>query len=207
MKYKEWSSDFEIGIGAIDQDHQTLFANIKQLGEHISQDRGPGRIEATINALSLYVDEHFKREERFMITAGYPDYEAHKKEHESFQDAVFSLRDFFKQHPDDIDAQKIINFLEDWLLHHILQVDKQYQPYLLGKKQGDPAITKKFQNGEMQKTIQLSCPANLERHVSHFISLISESSEEGKLIDQAVEKIANIRRIRREQKAKALFGK
>lgn len=207
MEFKEWSQEFEIGIGAIDSDHQTLFNTIRQLGEHIHQDRGEGRIKATIHALQLYVDEHFEREERFMIRAGYPDYVAHRKEHDSFRDAIVSLKDFHEQSPTGIDAQKIVSFLEDWLLHHILQIDVQYKPYLLGEKEGDPTITQRYQANAAAQMVQISCPADQEQHVRHFIRLITEGSEEGMLVDQAVEKISRMQKSRREKKASELFGK
>lgn len=207
MKFKEWSQEFEIGIGAIDQDHQTLFNTIRQLGEHIDQERGEGRVKATIHALQLYVDEHFEREERFMIRAGYPDYPAHRKEHDTFRDAIASLKDFHEHAPADIDAQKIVSFLEDWLLHHILQIDAQYKPYLLGEKTGDPTITQRYQAKATAQLVQVACPMDKERQVRHFIKLISEGSEEGMLVDQAVEKITRIQKERREQKASELFGK
>ncbi len=207
MKFKEWSQEFEIGIGAIDQDHQTLFNSVRQLGEHIHEDRGEGRIKATINALLLYVDEHFEREERFMIRAGYPDFVAHKKEHDAFRDAIMSLRDFHERSPNEIDAQKIVTFLENWLLNHILKIDTQYAPYLNGKKQGDPLITKTFQANTSSQMVQIACPVDKEDHVRHFIKLITEASEEGVLVDEAVEKITKIQLVRREKKAKELFGK
>ncbi|NVK18645.1 MAG: hemerythrin family protein [Methylocystaceae bacterium] len=207
MKFQEWSKEFEIGIGAIDKDHQTLFNTIRQLGEHIHEDRGDGRIKATINALLLYVDEHFEREERFMIRAGYPDFVAHKQEHDRFRDVIMSLRDFHDKNPAAIDAQKIVSFLEEWLLHHILKVDNHYKPYLNGEKEGDHTITQTFQVNASAHIIQLPCPADKEEHVRHFLKLISENTEEGLLIDQAVEKITRMQQTRREKKARELFGK
>jgi hemerythrin len=207
MKFKEWSREFEIGIAAIDNDHQTLFNTIRQLGEHIKEARREGRVKATINALQLYVDEHFEREERFMIRAGYPDYVAHRKEHDSFRDAIASLRDFHAKSPTEIDAQKIVSFLEDWLLHHILQIDVQYKPYLLGEKEGDSTITQRYQANAAAQMVQIPCPADKEQQVRHFIKLITDASEEGMLVDQAVEKITRIQKKRRDKKASELFGK
>jgi len=207
MKFQEWSKEFETGIGAIDQDHQMLFNSIRQLGEHIHEERGEGRIKATINALLLYVDEHFEREERFMIRAGYPDFVSHKQEHDRFRDVILSLRDFHDQHPGDIDAQKIVSFLEDWLLNHILKVDSLYKPYLNGEKPGDPKVTQSYQAKASAHMVQVPCPVEKEEHVRHFIKLITESTEEGALIDQAVEKITTMQKTRREKKARELFGK
>lgn len=207
MNYKEWSVDFEVGIGAIDQDHQTLFNAIRQLGEKINAGRGAGRIKATINSLLLYVDEHFEREERFMLRAGYPGYDSHKIEHDRFRDSIFSLRDFHEMNPEGVDAQKIVSFLEEWLLNHILKIDVLYAPYLIGEKQGDPKILEKGQEEKHIENIQIACPADKEEHVKDFISLISHRTEEGVLVEAAVEKITQVQKTRREKKAKLLFGR
>ena len=207
MKYKDWSSDFEIGIGAIDDDHKNLFDLIRQLGDQISQGRGPGRISATINALMLYVDEHFEREERFMLRAGYPDFDAHKKQHNMFRDSVVALQSFHTENPEDVDAQKIVLFLEEWLLHHILEIDVQYKPYLTGEKAGNPDLLAKAKDTVKTHNVQISCPADQENYVKHFMTLISEGSEEGVLVKAAVEKITNVQKTRRKTKAKQLFGK
>ncbi len=205
MQFKEWSSDFDLGIGVIDKDHQNLFKTIHQLGDEITAANEASVISASIHSLLLYIDEHFDREERFMIQAGYPDFEAHKKEHDDFRDAIYSLNDFHKSNPDGIDAQKIVSFLVEWLLHHIAKVDKAYAPYLLGEKDGDPEIRKRFSNTKIS-TVQITCPADKAEHVNHFLTLINDASEEGELIEMAVEKIVKTQQIRRTNKAKKLFG-
>jgi len=206
MKFQDWSKDFEVGIASIDKDHQTLFNSIKQLGEHISAQNGSEPIKATLNSLLLYVDEHFEKEERFLIGAGYPDFIAHKKEHDAFRDSIFSLRDYYTHNHDAVDAQKVVTFLESWLLNHILKVDKAYTPYLMGDKKGDPQLQEKLAKQLPGKTIQLSCPADKKEHVEHFINLIREGGEEGVLIEAAVEKITALQNTRREKQAKKLFG-
>lgn len=203
MKFLDWSAEFKIGIGAIDADHQMLFNAIKELGEQISKGRGPGRISATINSLLLYVDEHFEREERFLRRANYPEYSAHKKEHDLFRDSIFSLRDYHKNNPNDIDAQKVVKFLEDWLLNHILKVDRAYAPYLLGHKKADIHTP----DHQSDLKVELSCPTHKQGSVEHFIKLISEGSEEANLIEAAVEKITQIQKNRRELQAKKIFGR
>ncbi|SCA56404.1 putative Hemerythrin HHE cation binding region [Candidatus Terasakiella magnetica] len=208
MQIKEWPTEFELGIAPIDDDHRMLFRTIQQLGRNIEDQRDSNIIAATIASLILYVDEHFEREERFLLRAGYPDFDAHKQIHDEFRDAILSLRDFHQTYPDDVDADKIVSFLEVWLLDHIAKVDKAYEPYLTGEKQGDPKIRQRMKYEEKTtKTVQLSCPADKEDYVKHFISLISEGSREGILIEVAVESVTIKQLARRESKAKKLFGR
>ena len=207
METKEWSDEFKLGIEVIDEDHQMLFRTIGQLGKQISENRNAGVIEATIKSLGLYVEEHFDREERFMLRAGYPDFDAHKKQHDDFRDSIISLRDFHARCPQDVDAVKIVNFLENWLLTHIAKVDCAYSPYLLGQKKGDPAVMQRQGRRASKATVNIVCPADKEEQVRHFISLLSDVSEEGKLIEAAVEKITDTQSKRREIKAQKLFGR
>jgi len=168
MQFKEWSGEFELGISVIDEDHQTLFRAIRQLGEQIAQKKNSGVIEATINSLTLYIEEHFEREERFMMRAGYPDYDAHKKQHDDFRDSVVSLKNFHAEHPEEVDAQKIVTFLEEWLLSHIAKVDRAYEPYLTGEKQGNAEIRQRAKDESSNVMVNITCPADKEDHVRHF---------------------------------------
>lgn len=206
MNYKEWSQDFELGISVIDEDHQMLFRTIRQIGEQIAEKRNAGVIEATIKSLGLYIEEHFDREERFMLRAGYPDFDEHKKQHDDFRDSVISLREFHAQHPEEVDAQKIVSFLEDWLLNHIAKVDRGYAPYVLGEKDGDPTISQRMKEKNSKTYVNVSCPSDKEEQVRHFITLINDASEEGQLVEAAVEKITDTQIVRRNNKARKLFG-
>ncbi len=207
MNFKEWSADFEIGIGSIDGDHRNLFDTIQQLGKQIDSDGEAERIAATISSLILYVNEHFEREELFLRRAGYPDYEAHKQVHDEFRDTVLSLQKFHLEKPDRVDPVKIVSFLENWLLNHILKTDKQYAPYLIGDKKGNPEIKESAPKAAVNKTFEITCPEDKIEHVRHFIDLISHGSEEGALVDAAVEKITEVQKARRDKKALELFGK
>lgn len=207
MKFKDWSTEFETGIASIDSDHQTLFNAIRTLGTRIEKGHGKEQIDATIESLLLYVDEHFQREERFLRQAGYPDFFSHKATHDKFRDTIFSLRDFHNHFPADVDGQKIVSFLENWLLNHILKTDKAYVPYLNGEKSGDDALKTQLANLQPSKKVKLDCPADIVPQVEHFMSLLTEGSQEGKLLEAAVEKVTQTQSKRRDAQAKKLFGK
>ncbi|WP_135081230.1 hemerythrin family protein [Terasakiella sp. SH-1] len=208
MQLKEWPAEFDLGIGPIDDDHQMLFRTIQQLGQNIAENRDPNIIAATIMSLSLYVDEHFEREERFLLRAGYPEYDAHKTAHDEFRDSIMSLRHYHQEHSDDVDADKIVAFLEKWLLDHIAKVDRAYEPYLTGATEGDPKIRQRLKYEERSKAmVQITCPADKEQYVRHFVDLISDGSHEGVMIEAAVESVTIKQMARREAKAKRLFGR
>lgn len=206
MNYTQWSSDFETGFSAIDKDHRGLFETIQKLGQDIQAQKGQKDIRATIDSLLLYVAEHFEREERFMLRAGYPDFLNHKKAHDAFTDTVYSLRDFHNATPEAIDAQKIVSFLENWLIDHILKIDKQYEDYLSGKKIGDPDIQYKVHDQVVTENFTLNCTKEQFDLVTQFMSLLQTDSTESDIVRTAVAKVSDTQGKRRMQQAQKLFG-
>ena len=60
-----------------------------------------------------------------MIEFGYPDYENHKKEHDTFVAKVVELED--KLHANKLVLSLgITAFIKDWLKNHIKEEDKKY---------------------------------------------------------------------------------
>ncbi len=56
----------------------------------------------------------------------------HKHEHAAFVKKVCEFRDSFEQGRLGI-SSRLLNFLSDWLRHHILGSDKQYVPFFIEK--------------------------------------------------------------------------
>ena len=88
----QWSSKFETGVKAIDNDHKALFDEIKQLALVLLEHGNRDAIDRAITCLENYVHEHFSREETFMINAGYPGTEDHIKSHRALTRQVALLK-------------------------------------------------------------------------------------------------------------------
>jgi hemerythrin len=82
----------------------------------------------TIQGAVHYVRTHFSTEEGYMQKAGYPDLDAHKKQHEDFVAAVTEQVRFF-EHEDTPDPAGFVKFLMDWIMNHIANSDKKYIPF------------------------------------------------------------------------------
>jgi hemerythrin-like metal-binding protein len=124
-----WSDDFSVGHAEIDQDHQTLFGILNQVGtaalhgnRHV--------IEMALDDLIHYTLVHFQREEAYMRAIAYPDYAAHRAAHDAFTQHIEVLRwDYCYGVCNDISAH-LLSFLGDWLANHIGQADRMYQHFL-----------------------------------------------------------------------------
>jgi len=59
----------------------------------------------------------------------YPDYDRHKSEHERLTKTVLDIQGKFQSNEVGLTIE-VMDFLKNWLYHHILESDKKYTPYL-----------------------------------------------------------------------------
>ena len=128
-----WTPALEIGIQEIDQQHQELFYRIGRLLDGIvNGDREEvGRL---LEFLGEYVVKHFGTEERWMVESGYPDYAAHKGEHDRFmQDYLRMQVEYEHKGPTALMGMRVNNWIGAWLRDHISRTDMDLGRYLAKK--------------------------------------------------------------------------
>lgn len=130
MPFMEWTSDYTVGVTDIDEEHKKLIALINELHDAVEAGSGHNILVKILEGLILYVSYHFSHEEGLYIRAGFPDYEQHKKEHERLTARVMDLQSKFNTAPDDNLAHEVLDFLKNWLYHHILISDRQFGVYI-----------------------------------------------------------------------------
>lgn len=129
MAFLEWSAELELGFEEIDRQHHWLVDAINALHDELQEgDPDPKRLDLLIGGLAIYARNHFAAEERLFKRHQYPQEEAHQQEHAAFAATVRA----WKQRHDAGEAlgQEVLDFLKGWLLHHILQSDRAYAPFL-----------------------------------------------------------------------------
>lgn len=131
--FMKWTVDLELGLEIIDRQHRWLVSATNALYHEMHRDpREYERLDMLIRGLLLYVRQHFAVEERLFKRYGYPQTEAHLKEHEHFTVAVEEWKS--RHQAGEALSLEILGFLKHWLLYHILRSDKAYAPFL--KEQG-----------------------------------------------------------------------
>src|ERR1035437_942874 len=118
-----WNDDLSFGNSFIDGDHNKLIKLINDFHNAMEQGRGNDVIGKVLNNLVIYTKEHFKREETEMQRIEYPRFLAHKQEHDKLIKEVAELQASFASGKTML-TLKVSKFLRDWLLTHIMQVDK-----------------------------------------------------------------------------------
>lgn len=122
-----FDDSFLTGIPLIDDEHKTLFDIIRNVHVTIQTELVHDKFDAIMNILEElkeYTRVHFTDEENYMREIGYEGLEQQKILHQLFIDKLNELD------LDDVDDNQeaylydFLAFLQNWLVNHILKVDK-----------------------------------------------------------------------------------
>jgi len=127
----QWRDSLSIGVEEIDSQHKELLQRFNRLLEACETGKGREELKGLMIFLDDYVIQHFRDEESIQRLRGYPDYESHKGEHESF---IVRLKALQKE----IDTEGMAvnhvmeanNLLLKWLINHISKVDMNLGKFL-----------------------------------------------------------------------------
>lgn len=122
-----WSDDYSIGIQSIDDQHRGLILLINRFGDALFVSKSKTEIAKAFDQLLDYTVTHFKTEEELMEKYNYPEREKHIHEHHRLTQEVLELNKD-KQY---IFPTNIIEFLNSWLINHILETDKSLGEFLI----------------------------------------------------------------------------
>ena len=127
-----FKEEFRTGIERIDEEHQKLFEIADRAYETLMDEFIADKYDYIVSILKELMDYaviHFKHEEEYMLSIRYKKLISHKAEHDEFVEKVSSYQ------LNEIDENQrgvileLLEFLSDWLVHHILENDK-----LIGKE-------------------------------------------------------------------------
>lgn len=131
MALMQWTEAMSVGLDELDADHKELIKIINQLAENTGATERREAIRQSLFALLRYAEYHFAREERVMAACQYSELRQHKREHRDFVEEINKLHRRLDEDTEETAAvanQNLLNFLQDWLNHHILIEDRAYRP-------------------------------------------------------------------------------
>lgn len=126
-----WNDDFKIGIEQIDDEHKLIIDHFEKLYKLMSEGKGHEYYDELLTFLVSYIDTHFSNEERYHIEIEYPDRKNHIKLHRVFTDKIRAIIEKHKESAvTNGDLISMNLFIKQWLLHHILVIDKKVANYI-----------------------------------------------------------------------------
>mgnify|MGYP000095722041 CR=1 FL=1 len=120
-----WNDNFDTGLPIIDQQHQQLVLLINSLAEHLSSHAEQAILTKVFDQLADYVAYHFETEEKVwhqFLSADDLEVE-HKRNHEQFITQVQQLKHSEIDLSSNEAIERILRFLIQWLVFHILEND------------------------------------------------------------------------------------
>ncbi len=136
IEYVKWNSSLETGIEAMDKQHRRLIEICNELyaGCRMSRDEAAAYFKKAIKNAAEYTQTHFRDEEKILQHFNYPEYQAHKAEHEQFIKEILQQAAEFEQGTFSA-AVRFSQYLREWILHHIAMEDKKYGYFILKQTQ------------------------------------------------------------------------
>lgn len=124
----EMKDEYLTGIESIDAEHRRLFEIAEELYQLCQNDLVHDKYDLLVSALNElrdYTMLHFEHEEEYMESIGYKKLFTQKVQHNAFREKLDSID--LDEIDDNQEAaiEDILSFVTDWLVNHILHVDKQ----------------------------------------------------------------------------------
>ncbi len=123
----EMKPEYYIGVDTIDNEHAELFRIANDAYELVKNDFVPDKFDdivAIILKLKEYTKQHFADEEAYMLSIGYKRYLSQKTAHDEFIEKINGIDFESIDHNQTEVLLDILDFLNDWLVHHIVEKDK-----------------------------------------------------------------------------------
>lgn len=125
-----WGPDYSVGVEELDKQHQRLIALINKLFTLYAEKRFTQTdIEPIFKELIDYADEHFSTEEHYFALYNYEKKESHIAIHEAYREKIENLKKDYDTTNSEATLFAVNNFLNDWWIWHINNVDKEYTKY------------------------------------------------------------------------------
>ena len=120
-----WQEDWNSGNTQIDRQHQDLMQDANRLVRLALEDKSPEKLIRELDFMIEHINEHFAYEEQVLETVGYPELEAHQKEHERLVRELLQLKQSYLQKT--VRPTVFFSFLVDQvILGHQIDEDAKY---------------------------------------------------------------------------------
>lgn len=141
MAFVDWDAAYSVKSEVLDRQHQKMFQIVNHLHEAIFAKRAKAELESVIGDLMEYTRTHFAEEERQMAQHHFPEAKLaeHRDAHQQLVRQVEDIANRFRNGDQRMAAEVMCFLVGEWLMKHILSMDKQYAPYMKGAGSPPPA--------------------------------------------------------------------
>ncbi|WP_040567411.1 bacteriohemerythrin [Magnetospirillum molischianum] len=128
MPLPQWIETLSVGVPLMDLQHRTIIDMLNRLAGSLEAGTS-AMIEQGLDDLIEYTRFHFDAEERLMRSCNYPGLDEHQAEHQRLITEIQALR--WRGGNAKMARTEIIEILSKWAIHHIVDKDLAYRPYIV----------------------------------------------------------------------------
>lgn len=128
-----FTPELSVGVKVFDDHHIILFDIINKLSDAMSKGLAADKVKDIVKELVDYTDWHFKAEEEVFNKYNYPGKDEHIRIHNNMLKTARQLLSD-AENGKKILSTELMEFLQDWILDHIMGVDKEYSNFLKDKE-------------------------------------------------------------------------
>lgn len=124
----EMKDEYLTGIELVDNEHRKLFEIAEKTYQLLHEEFIPDKydhIQELLVELRNYTKMHFQHEEEYMISIQYKKLFTQKVQHDAFVKKLEEIDIQGLDENQDSVIEDLLKFLTDWLVSHIMEVDKQ----------------------------------------------------------------------------------
>jgi hemerythrin len=125
-----WKEDYSVGVKEIDIQHHNFVSLMNKTYDAVYKNESKEKIVQILDELFSHAQNHFQTEERYFDKFNYPLKDEHKNVHNTLLGQIPSLKKSINESEDYAkEVLKLIDFLENWLVEHMLIHDKKYSEF------------------------------------------------------------------------------
>lgn len=168
-----WNDKLNTGIAEIDEQHQHLVNIINDLAVKIAIS-DQTEIRAALDALTEYAEYHFDTEETIWneYLGELPDCAEHQQSHQQFVTDLKAIEDQMAEKTVADTGQKILSFLIQWLVIHIINDDKRLA-YIIGQIQNGLTLQQARDSADNAIKESLTLLANIIMNMYQSLSKVT----------------------------------
>ncbi len=122
-----WHKTSTVGVLSINAQHSLLLGLLNELHDAMTRDESRTRTVPLLKRLVACTRDHFYEEESMMEADGYAGLDAHRDQHRELTRKLETYMIRLEAGHSTV-HEHLVNFLRDWLSHHIDKVDRHYLP-------------------------------------------------------------------------------
>lgn len=128
MSVIKWRDSYNTGVAQFDREHHKIIELIDAMYVAVRDKLDKESIEKVCREAVSYTEEHLANEEQALTSIDYPGLEEQMTAHALMKKEVKEIQELIAADY-SAGATRLYHFLRDWLINHILVIDKKYGSY------------------------------------------------------------------------------